>query len=142
MRAARLDAHEAWVLANATRFVACVFRGRGRCERSECASLASARSAARRLRTDRPVLIYARSTASAKPALARSSRADFGPSRPLARSRDRAHPRQRIVVPAPTAYNAPAKLMRRPLGADPPTPPSPPAKRGTGARRSSYTTRT
>jgi len=26
MRAARLDAHETWVLANATRFVACAFR--------------------------------------------------------------------------------------------------------------------
>ncbi len=56
MRAARLDPHEAWVLANATHFVACAFRGRGRYERAECASLAAA---ARRLRTDRPVGIYA-----------------------------------------------------------------------------------
>ncbi len=59
MLAARLDPHEAWVLANATYFVACAFRGRGRYERAECASLEAACAAARRLRTDRPVGIYA-----------------------------------------------------------------------------------
>ncbi len=53
------DPHEAWVLANATHFVACAFRGRGRYERAECASLDAACAAARQLRTDHPVSIYA-----------------------------------------------------------------------------------
>ena len=57
MLAARLDAHEAWLLANATQFVACAFRGRGRYERAECASLDSARAEAREMLGEDPTLI-------------------------------------------------------------------------------------
>jgi hypothetical protein len=39
MGACRLDAHEAWVLANATRFVACAFRGTRQVRAQECADL-------------------------------------------------------------------------------------------------------
>ena len=39
--------HEAWVLADATQFMACAFRGCGRYERAECADLKGARAAAR-----------------------------------------------------------------------------------------------
>jgi hypothetical protein len=38
MLACRLDPHEAWVLAHATHFTPCAFRGRGRYERAECAN--------------------------------------------------------------------------------------------------------
>ena len=44
MLACRLDPHEAWMLANATRFAACAFRGRY--ERAECADLKDASAAA------------------------------------------------------------------------------------------------
>lgn len=54
-----LDPREQWVLANATHFVACAFRGRGKYERVACVDLDEARTEARRLLCDRPVAIYA-----------------------------------------------------------------------------------
>ena len=60
MRRARLDPHEQNVLANADHFTACVFRGRGRYERVEAATLEDAERAAAHLgTTDKSVMLYA-----------------------------------------------------------------------------------
>ena len=59
MQMVRLDPRERWVFANATHFVACAFRGRGKYERIVCVDLEGAREAARTLVKDRPVAGYA-----------------------------------------------------------------------------------
>ena len=53
---AELDRH---IAATADRFLATAFRGRGRYDTVEAPILETARAAASRLRTDRPVMIYA-----------------------------------------------------------------------------------
>lgn len=55
-----LDPHERHVLETATGFTAVAFRGRGRYQRIDCASIEEAERAAARLATpDRPAMIYA-----------------------------------------------------------------------------------
>lgn len=54
-----LNPRERWIFENAEHFVACAFRGRGVYDRVQCADLASAVEAARRLSMDRGAMIYA-----------------------------------------------------------------------------------
>lgn len=61
MKPSKLDPHEAWVLANATHFTTCIFRGRGQFDVVEHTTIDLAREAAKTLlpSTTRPVSIYA-----------------------------------------------------------------------------------
>lgn len=53
------DDHAAWVRNGAERYVAVAFRGRGKYDRVDAATIEEAREAARSLKTDRPAMIYA-----------------------------------------------------------------------------------
>ena len=61
MAQSKQDPHEAWVLANATHFTTCVFRGRGRYDVLEHPTLEAARAKAKELlpTTSRGVMVYA-----------------------------------------------------------------------------------
>lgn len=61
MKPAALDPHESWVLANATHFTTCIFRGRGQYDVVKYPTLEAARKAAEALlpSTSRGVMIYA-----------------------------------------------------------------------------------
>lgn len=56
---ARMNSHEKWVAKNATSYSACLFVGSGKFNKVVTSTLDEARTAARAMETDRPVLIYA-----------------------------------------------------------------------------------
>lgn len=58
-KAKQRDPHEQWVMDHAEHYTACVFRGAGRYDTTEHATLDEARAAARAVATDRGVMIYA-----------------------------------------------------------------------------------